>query len=258
MSESPANPHWSIPLPAQLVHLDALVAFAERTASAVGTLLVGKKVPPWGAQQNAAAAIVRLPGLLKAVAALAEGGLAFEADPLVRTLVELAITSLWVGKDDSRAQMVWNDCMAALKEDGRRLGYVGVVFPPAAADAISWMNDLKTEGLARPPNLMEQARAADDLAWVLYLGAYGMLSASTHADPRPAIAIASGGKTVSDALEHIVALGRLAAYCILYAVGEVLGLDPEAVNALHGPLAADTAALQMDIKPPTGRIRPEK
>ena len=99
---------------------------------------------------------MRLPGLLKAIAALAERGLAFEADPLVRVLVELAITSLWVGKDDSKAQMVWNDCMAALKKDGRRLGYVGVVLPPAAAEAIGWMNDLKTEGLARPPNLLEQ------------------------------------------------------------------------------------------------------
>ena len=59
---------------------------------------------------------------------------------------------------------------------------------------------------------------------MLYVGAYGMLSASTHADPRPAIQIASGARTTSDALEHIVAIGRLAAYCILYAVGEVLGL----------------------------------
>src|SRR4051812_32201176 len=132
MSERSSDAHWSIPLPGQLVHLDALIAFAQKTATEVETMLIGKKVPPWGAKQNAAAAITRLPGLLKGVTALARGALAFEADPLVRTLVELAITSLWVDKDDSRAQMVWNDCMAAVKEDGRRLGYVGVAFPPAA------------------------------------------------------------------------------------------------------------------------------
>lgn len=229
--------HWEIPLPRQLTHIAQLVAFAEAQSEKSRALMDGQRFPPWTAKHNAAGALVRLPGLLKAIRALAIERLAFEADPLARVLIELAVTTHWVGVDDSRAQRVWNEMVCALREDGRRLDSIGVDLPGIAGDAVAFMKEVAVAGLPRAPSVLERAREAGDPSWLIYRGTYGMLSASTHADPRPALQVALRTPDAAKALEHIVAIARLAALCLLSAAQPVLDLEDDELVGLGGGLA---------------------
>src|SRR5260370_6419680 len=54
----------------------------------------------------AAAGIVRLPGLLRAIRMLLEAGFVFEAEALIRVLVEVGIVAMWAGTGEKRARKV--------------------------------------------------------------------------------------------------------------------------------------------------------
>src|SRR2546422_6548466 len=64
------------------------------------------------AQQFHAAALFRMPGIMRSIAVLIDAGLLFEAEGCLRTLVDLTITALWIGTNEERAQRVRDDSIA--------------------------------------------------------------------------------------------------------------------------------------------------
>lgn len=67
------------------------------------------------AQQVAAGAMLRVPGLATAVVLLIENKLVLECEPIIRSLLETAINVAWIGTDDARAQLFKADSARQLR-----------------------------------------------------------------------------------------------------------------------------------------------
>ena len=97
----------------------------------------------------AAAGLLRLSGCLKAVIFLTDAGLPLEADAVIRTILELAITACWVGSDETRAQAVWDQSIRDREEGLKRVAIYSTVVHEEIKAA---MDELRTThtGSSRP------------------------------------------------------------------------------------------------------------
>ena len=140
----------------------------------------GRLSPPSSLVETAlASALVRLPGLLRGILLLLGNALPLEADVLLRTLVEIGITTTWIGIDEERAALWRNDSARKLRAWLDDMAKQGSPLPPEPASALAKMlGHAKRPGM---PSLEQRAKAIDT---TVYSYAYRRVSAAAHGEHR--------------------------------------------------------------------------
>lgn len=192
------------------------------------------------AEQLAAVALVWTARQLRALTLLLEHGYSLEAEPILRSVLENAITIAWVGRDPERAERyrnngldqfeTWVECMSAeepaLFSEGARRG---------VAEELSKRTDGK-----KMPGVEVRAREArtpfqkEGLLRRAYQFSYRRLCAAVHADFRLIDLILNEPKGL---LSLDAQDGAVAAAITIACAGQTLGIAERAF-----PIAADLIA----------------
>ncbi len=201
-------------------------------------------VPATLAQRAAAGALVRARSLLRAVIVLIEtpGVSVTEADVLVRVLLEMAITTAWIGSDEERAAQYRDSGVAEARSWLRGLERL-------AASRGSGLNPGLRAGLEayiaeggdrQMPSLADRARKTAPArepkqGWISlddeYDYIYRRLCAAVHHDHRLQALVEPllGDRAVTATLySAVVAMGVL-----LSAAGEALGMGNTSVRGMN-------------------------
>src|SRR5437016_13052121 len=112
----------------------------------------------------AAAGLLRLPGLLRAVEMLLEAGLVLESEPLIRVLVELAIVAMWTGTEEERARKVRRNSVLQMRRTFERIGRTELNLGPEYKELVEEVQRQAAEASPLPP-IAELAREADLPSW---------------------------------------------------------------------------------------------
>src|SRR5712664_390949 len=195
----------------------------------------------------AAAGVVRLPGLLRAIRMLLEAGLVVESEPLIRVLVEVAIVAMWVGIDEERARRVRANTVLQVCRMQQGIEIFGVAgerlnLGPAYQALAAEVRNQAREATALLP-IADLAKDADFPTWArdkgqalppmglfLYHGLFRLFSSSSHADMQPAFIVASG--QTAPMMPTNYSLAAIAALCALVSVAEPLELEREPIAQL--------------------------
>jgi hypothetical protein len=221
-----------------------VVTFAEGQRPQLRALLARESPRGIHAGRYAAAAMVRVPYLVKAVLRLCEDGQPFEADLPARVLAELAITAMWIGTDEARAESAWDHGLEQDKTSYQRIKELGVNLGSEFDSLVKG----PSKGRDSPfPSLATRAREATDPAWsdverdpsadetppmalTLYNTFYGLLCSSSHESFGPAYL------TLNDAAPSMVPIvqyvAAYACFILLIAVRDPLSLSPAPLEAL--------------------------
>jgi hypothetical protein len=136
--------------------------------------------PPKNLVEDAATcALVRLPRLLRGIALLVENDLPHEADSLLRTLIEIAITSAWIGDSEERAGMFRNDSARNLRVWLDRMAALGPKVPEPNRSRLSeFLSHGAEEGM---PSLEKRAEA---IGSNIYSFSFRRVSGAAHGEHR--------------------------------------------------------------------------
>jgi hypothetical protein len=257
--------------------LSAVKEFAVRHQERAAQIVRSAAPGTWSARTNAAAAVVRIPNLLSGVSRLLEAELVFEADSLVRVLMELAITALWVGRDEQRAGLVREDALYSQLKGLRRIqelqaevGEHGVAFelPSIASQMLEDLERRKPPPRKLPDLASRAAQVMDEpdeavdselaqaintlgiqsapapgssLAKVMYRAYYDFLSSSSHGDPRTAILLVHGA--AGESYMWLTVLAKMAALSILIAAQPTLPIPQAEFAPIVEAMAQDFEAI---------------
>jgi hypothetical protein len=207
-----------------------LLESLRRTISVIET-----EVPKLGAPENLAEEVAVLSlqwaaKQLRAITLLFEQGLVLQAEPLVRSLIEMAVNVTWIVKDVGRAERYRDHGLRAYEQwieaiDRERPGF----FPRDLSDATDKML-ATSSGRPSLPGIYERAKEANVDAGRLvikslslpYIFSYKRLSATVHADFMLLVAEASqqDGLLVLDAQDAVAG-----AIALLAGAGVTVGLE---------------------------------
>lgn len=213
-----------------------MLDYSEREAVRAARLLFGPEQKGQMVARVSAAALVRLPRLLRGIEVLARERLFLEAHGSIRTIVELAITCLWVGRDEERAEWVRDSGLASDKKIVERARLAGKEPEPELVRTVEERLKHST-GKGKLPPLDQRAQQVQDplaersgirpsvIARTLYAGFYGGLSASPHGELGAAYTLLNTGG-FSPVMMQVV---LHATYSLLLTVNTAIGLsDPHA------------------------------
>lgn len=193
---------------------------------------IGKEPSAGHLKRAATASLFRAFETLQAVLYLCDRKLGLEAHSNVRTIVDMAITLLWVGLDESRAQEVWDKSVHSLAK-GLERAKKHAEATPAEVEAL--VADLLASARGKPrTNVAQMVEGAVDapalkakkMADVLYNYLYDPLSAASHGDLRFAQGLVNGGLEeafVPSALNYAAAATEF----LLIAAAAQLGFQEE-------------------------------
>ncbi len=155
--------------------LDSLQNIRSWAEHAATTLQAPKNL----VEDAATSALVRLPRLLRGVALLLENDLPHEADALVRTLIEIAITSVWVGDSEERAAMFRNDSARNLHVWLERMAALGTKAPEENQSRLTeFLSHAAEQGM---PPLERRSEAIESN---IYSYSFRRVSAAAHGEHR--------------------------------------------------------------------------
>lgn len=175
---------------------------------------------------------------LQATLYLCDRKLGLEAHSNVRTLVDMAITLLWVGLDKGRAQQVWDKSVHSLAKGVERAKTHGRAPVEVEAFVAELLATARRKPRTKIVQMVEEAvdvptLPAKKMATVLYDYLYDPLSAASHGDLRFAEGLVRGGLEeafVPSALNYAAA----ATDFLLIAAAEQLGFREELPEVLRG------------------------
>ena len=183
-------------------------------------------------QEVAAYSLIRATRLLRSIVLLLENGEAFGAEPVIRTLLELAFNAAWVYEDAGRAKRYRDNGLRRAEEWFQALRQYGVAFSEGAEQ---WLKTFLSEKSDKHPAFPNPFRRTEQIAIVgkrfkiqgmprAYM-AYQRLSGATHADywHVAAFANADGAALVLDAQDATAAITF-----VIMVASEVLGWSDEA------------------------------
>jgi hypothetical protein len=182
-------------------------------------------------EDAATCAMLRLPRLLKGIALLLKNDLPHEADGLVRTLIEIAITSLWVGESEERAALFRNESARNLSIWLDSMATLGTKVPE---DNQSRLTEFLSYGAKqRMPSLEQRAEA---IGSNIYSYSFRRVSAAAHGEHR-LLHFSGLGHGEGDA-ELTLKDALLAAWILLLGVDKGLRLVglPDVLRELGGLL----------------------
>ena len=218
----------------QLAELDELLVFAEILFNRYAAEALADEST--AIRRVAAAAIMRLPGCLRSISLLARHGQALDAMNVARTLLEMAVMTLWIGDDDERAAQLsakhskdWAKGLGRIHPYGEPPSEVKALLEQLTADSAGSQNlNLKAcaEEAVDTPEIKRRG-----MATYLYNWLYDLLSAAAHGDSRFARLIATGNEMrfVPSALDY----GLAAAEYLLIATAPQLGFIDDLTTRLQ-------------------------
>jgi hypothetical protein len=142
-------------------------------------------------RRMAAAALLRLPGCLRAVSVLADAELPLEANSICRTILELAIVACWIGTDRQRADKAWAKFVIDQHRGMGRMGEFLKITPKVGKIPPRERPDLKR---CAEESVDTDVFPANKAATALYALLFDPLSAASHGDIRYAFLVVHGAE----------------------------------------------------------------